>query len=38
MLLAMKLHWSRDSIMKLQRAEFDFYVAEVIKFSEPGDK
>lgn len=36
MLLAMKLHWSRESIMKLTRAEFDFYMAELIKDHGPG--
>lgn len=37
MLLAMKLHWSRESIMTLTRAEFDFYVAELIKHTGPGE-
>lgn len=34
MLLAMKLHWSRESIMKLTRHEFEFYVDEVTKMLE----
>lgn len=38
MLLSMKLNWSRESIMKLTRHEFDFYVGEVTKLMSPGDK
>jgi hypothetical protein len=35
MLLAVKLHWSRESILALSRAEFDFYLAELIEKPTP---
>lgn len=35
MLLALKFHWSRESIMNLSVAEFSFYTDELTKISQP---
>ncbi|MGH6714748.1 MAG: hypothetical protein ACREDC_01020 [Bradyrhizobium sp.] len=36
LLLATRTHWSRQEILALPRAEFDFYIAELVK-SEQGE-
>lgn len=34
MLLAMNFHWSREEILKLHPAEFEFYCNEVTELSK----
>lgn len=35
MLLALKFHWSRESIMALSVAEFQFYTDELTRMAQP---